>query len=610
MKKLNKEEALNLLKDIVGGSKRHRDYQRVTEYADTLKRLISGEDMQPLMRRFDQRESKKQFEQRVRITQHITGTVSRNIMKPAYKIPRSNGVQRILKYMNDYESQRQNEFEGILGKFWGDKSLEQYLSDWWIELAYSDPNSFIVFEWGEFDSKKERAQPYPFEVSSQEAIYFNIENNILNFLVVMNEFEKGAGGMPEKVKIDNDNKNVTRRYTLYYAGGSVVFDELEREAADKIRPQPPEGEILNGRINIGNKIYVIHDFVSRLDFVPAVRVGFEFDIITRRRTCVSPMHDAIPILMKTIKANSELDLTMSLHAHPQKIQYVADCSAKDCTDGRLPDGKTCSVCNGTGKTTATSAQEEITLRMPRDKEDMVTLDNIIRYESPPVDLVKFQDEYIKSLTRQCKEAIYNSEIFSRQEIAETATGKNIDLQNVYDALYKFAQSFGKMWEFSVYAISHITDMDKDLIYAYIINKDFKMKSLNDLYNDLKLVSDSKADAFIKQGIQDDIARIIYTDDRISYLKYKTKEEFYPYSGKTKEEIAAIISVVPDDDFNRVLWECYGWIFGEIERDFLKKEVNFYELARTRQWSVIERKVKKIVKERETVTPTIREDGDR
>lgn len=611
MKKLTKEKAFDILTDVVKNKLRHRDYDRVTEYADKLRRIITGEDMTPLMRRFDKRESEAQFQQRVRITQHITGTVARNLMKPAHKIPRSNGIQRILKYANDEESKKLHEFNRVLRKFWGDKSLDQYLSDWWIELVYSDPNSFVVYEWGDFDSKKERAQPYPFEVSSHEAIYYQFENNILQYLVVLNEFEQGAGGIPEKVRLDNDNKNITKRYTMYFPGGSIVLDQLSKEEEDLLRPQPIEDKYSFGDeyINIRGGIYRLHDYDSRLDFIPAIRVGFEYDLMTRRRTCVSPLHGALPILMKTIKANSELDLTMSLHAHPQKIQYVAECQAPDCNRGRLPDGGECPACNGTGKMAATSAQEEISLRMPRDKEDLVALDNIIRYEYPPVDLVKFQHDYIRSLTEQCVEAMYNSEVFTRKQIAETATKNNIDLQNVYDALYKFAQNFANMWEFSIKAISDITDMDEGLIYAYIINKDFKMKSLNDLYNDLKLVSDSRADAFIKQGIQDDIARIIYTDDEISYMKYKTKEEFYPYSGKSAEQVAMIVASVPQTDFNRVLWECYGWIFGEIEREYLKKGINFYELARSRQWSIVKRHVDRIIKERESQPmPTVKEDG--
>jgi hypothetical protein len=600
MKKLTIEDGVAILIDVIAKKKRHRDYDRVTKMADNLTRLITGEDMDVLMRQFDRRESTGQFAQRKRITQHITSTVCRNLMKPAYKIPRSNGVRRVLNYKDDSENKKLKDFEAILEKFWGNKSFDDYLSKRWIDLTHSDPNSFIVFEWDEFDGRSENALPYPFEVSSHEAIYYIYENNILQFLVVENDFEPGVAGIQERT---TGNNNSVKRYTVYFPGFSIVFDQLSREEEERLKPNQAKEKYSEGLeyIDINRKIFKIGIYKSRLDFVPAVRVGFEYDISTRARTCLSAIDEVVPILMKMVKANSELDLSMALHAHPQRIQYLPEC--EHCNKGLLPDGNKCRVCNGTGvKRAPTTGQESIELKMPRDKEDIVTLENIVKYIYPPVDLIKFQDEYIKSLTAQCKEAKYNSELFSRQEIAETATGKNIDLQNVYDALYSMAKAFEFTWEFGIKTIAKITDKYLDLIYNYTFSKDFKMKSLNDLYWDLKIVSDSKADAFVKQGIQDDIARMIYTDDPTGYLKYKTKEEFYPYSGKTQEQIALIVGSAPPDDFNRTLWESYGWIFGELEREYLKKGINFYELARSKQWSALKRKVEALAKNREGVKP--------
>lgn len=602
--KLNQQTAINLLVDVVKKKLRHRDYDRVTKMADKLTKLMTGEDMSSLMIRFDPREDQTLFNQRVAITQHITSTVCQNLMKPAYKIPRSNGVRRVLRYTDDNENKKLTKFNDVLSQFWGDKSMDDYLGERWIELSYSDPNSFIIYEWDDFDNKKERAKPYPFEVSAHEAIYYQYNNNILQYLIVMNEFESGAGGLLEKVQ-NSEEKNILKRYTIYYNGGSITMDQLPNEEADKIKPRPVEERfnIKDKYIEVNSTIYRINFYNSGLDFIPVIRVGFRHDISTRGRTCVSPLNEAVPILMKMVKANSELDLTMALHAHPLRVQYLPECDNDDCNKGRLTDGSVCESCNGTGmKRSPTSAQDSIDLKMPRDKDDMVTLENIIAYITPSVDLIRFQDEYIKSLTAQCKEATFNSEIFSRQQIAETATGKNIDLQNVYDSLYTFAKAFAWSWEYSVKTVSRIVDMNDGLVFSYIFSRDFKMKSLNDLYNDLKLVSDSKAPSFIKQGIYDDIARIIYTDDNISYDKYRTKEEFYPYTGKSTEEVVSIISVLPVTDFNRVLWESYGWIFSELERTYSSTKRDFYEISRKAQWAAIEKIVNREIEKREVEKP--------
>lgn len=606
MKKLTLEDAVYLLVDIINGEKRHRDYKRVVEMATLMEQLITGENMDDLMHQFVRREDDAMFKQRMRITQHITSTVCKNLIKPEYKIPRSNGVRRILKYADDTENQKLKQLEGILGKFWGDKSLDRYLGKRWIDLANLDPNSFIVYEWGEFDPKKEKAQPYPFEVAASEAIYYEFKNNIIQFLVVLNEFEEGAGGLMEKVQV-GDEKNgimvapVEKRYTMYLPNWSVVFDQLkdgERMSkpldVDKFQ-MPRKGEV----VNIKGKDYLVSYYDTKLDFVPAARVGFEYDPITRNRTCIPPIWDAVPLLKKTIKANSELDLTMALSAHPQKIQYVRRCQGKGCNAGRLPDGGKCKICHGDGtEDIATSAQEFIKLIMPRDKDEMIPLDDIVRYVIPETAILEFQTEYIKSLTAQCKEAIYNSEIFSRQEIAETATGKNIDLQNVYDALYPMAEAFSLIWETSVYAIARITDSYDGLIYSYIFNKDFKMKTMSELIMDLKTAMDSRASGFIKETIEDDIAEIQYTDDPIGKARYHSQKRFFPYKGKTREEILSIVTTRPTTDFQRVLWEIYGWVFEELERDYRKRDINFYDLAYEKQWTQIKKKVKREIAERE------------
>ena len=621
MKKLTTEGGIALLADIIQKEKRHRDYERVTNMADKMKSLITGEEMDGLMRQFTRRESDGMFKQRLEITQHITSTVCKNLIKPEYKIPRSNGVRRILRYTDDTENKKLTEFESILSKFWGTMSLDKYLGKRWIDLTNLDPNSFIVYEWGDFDNKKERAKPYPFEVSAHEAIYYEFQNNILQYLVVLNEFEKGAGGMPEKVQvgtkdISGQNAIITKRFTLYINGQSIVFDQIKKETEDSIKPNTvvqldvdkPLPTVSDGDyVSVRGNTYLVSIFDSNLDFIPAVRVGFEYDPITRGRTCIPQIWEAVPLLMKTIKANSELDLTMALSAHPQKMQYVPECQNPKCNSGRYATGEECSWCSGSGVAdVVTTAQEFIKLRMPRDKEEMIPLTEILRYVSPEVAILVFQENYIKSLTAQCKEAIYNSEIFSRQEIAETATGKNIDLQNVYDALYPMAEAFAHMWEVSVHAISKITDMNKNLIYSYIFSKDFKMKSMSELIMDLKTASDSRADGFVKAGIQDDIAQILYTDDAVALARYKAKERFNPYSGKTREEVAIIVSLIPQNDFHRTLWEMYGWIFEELEREFSKEKINFYDISYDKQWDAIKKKVDGQIAEREALQPGIKD----
>ena len=589
---------LKKLLSVIRG-KRHPFYNRTVAHARSMTALITGEGMDDMMRQFSKREDNDLFKQRKRITQHITKTVCGNLIKPMYKIPRSNGAQRILMYKGD-DGTRKDELEAILDKFWGRKSLDDWMNTRFIELNNIDPNTFIVLEWKDFNADFERARPYPFEVSSKDSLMFEKDGDILTYFVAFASYL-------------DDNETERHRFTIYTPDFAIVATRMTDDEVRKMGMLPKMDQVFY----FGGESYVVADEYGHvykleypapynLGYVPAFQVGYKRDLFTSGMTYVSALDDAEPILMKMVKANSELDLTMALHTFPQKIQYVRRCSAPSCSHGELPDGSTCGECKGTGMDVHTSAQDVILLELPKNPEDVISLANIIRYESPPVDLVKFQADYIKMLFEDCKKAIYNSEIFSRQEVAETATGKNIDLQHVYDALYPLAEDYSYKWRFCVKTIADITDMTEGLIYEYFFPKDFKMKSLSELYLDLKSINDSKASFFVKQNIENDIALYIYQDDSREYLRYKTKQAFYPFSGRDEKEASLIVSSGLTTKFYEVLWANYGIIFDEIEREQYEKGVDFYRLTRPSQWEIIKNKVDSIIaivdSEKKTIKP--------
>ena len=567
---------------------KHPNYQRTVDLADTYRKLYTGEDMDSLMRKFDKREDNEQFEQRKRITQHITSTVMRNLLKPQFKVPRANNVQIVLKYDNDQENKRADELRKILYRFNGNRTLDEYMRDKWIKISNIDPDAFIILEWGSFDSKSEKASPYPFEVYSKDVLDFSYENKVLNYLIVFSRVPV------ETVEMDRTEIKYIPRYTLYSKDVTLTMTQtgLNGEQYDTAVDYPNGSVIVTH--DMKNWIYIISS--HSLGFTPAVCVGFVEDEYTFGQTMISMIDDAVPILMKMVKANSELDLTMALHAFPQKIQYSKRCDYEGCDDGYLPEGTECPVCHGAGVKMITSAQDSLVIKLPKDTKDIVDVKNMIHYAYPPVELVEFQDKYISRLTEWCKEAVYNTEIFSRKEIAETATGKNIDLQNVYDSLYTLAESYSETWTFFVTSVAKIVDMDKGLTAKMIFSKDFKMKSLNDLYNELKIVSDSKADSFVKDQIQDDIARVMYHDNPTEYYKWLTKKAFYPFSGKSPQEIAIALAspYLPEDV--KTLYYNFGWLLDMIALDLEKKNQNFWIMPISEQYKIIQSYVKKLIPE--------------
>lgn len=593
------QDLIGILYQIVKRGIKHQDYNRVTNLKRQYTSLITGEDMDWMMRRFDLHESEDAFEQRKRITTHITNSVSKNLMKPLYKVPRSNSAKRFIGYDDDPKNTKKKELESKLAAFWEKTSLDNWFNNKWIDLNGTDPNAWCIFEWKDYDSKKEKASPYPFVASSEQVIYFKKDNSgELDFVVVqttdVDEFGDIKGGV----------------FTIYGKNDTVVFKELKKakefinEGFENINQRAKDGAVIEIEYDgipilaiqtSRSKLYEVKSFNHGLGEVPAFCVGFKRDQYTDGRTYLSVIDDAVPILIKMVKANSEMDLTSALHVFPQKIQYANRCDNVGCNMGKMPDGGTCPKCGGTGYQVAKTAQDTIFLPMARDKEDFLNLDNIIKYVSPSVELVKWQDTYIDSLTVRCKEAMYNTELFSKKQVAETATGKNIDLQNVYDSLYDMAMAFSHKWKFSVVMVSKIIDQNEGMQCYYIFSKDFKLKSLRDLYDDLSVVGTSNADPFIKEAIYDDIAGIFFGEDPVMMNRYKTQKAFFPFSGMNEKEITMALNSEEVPVEVKTLYLNSGWIFDELYMETMdKRSVSFYELPRTEQKAMIDAKVKELV----------------
>ena len=604
------EDLKKRLGEIIRRDEKNIDYKRYNALHKLYKQLVTGEDMDELLQRFTPRESPEMFAQRLRITQHITKTVSQNVMDIFYKVPRSNSVQRNISY-NPIDITKLKELNGKLNEFWGDSSLDDYMNTRWFELNFTDPNAFIVTEWQQVDTNVKRYMPYPFEVDSKMAVQYEYLNNDLQYLVSEQENKKLVWDKKQKKDIEVK----TETYTIYGINSTLKFTELEEDIANGILTG--NRTAVNSLWNKGEffftvagieyfiadnskeELYLVEEFTHNLGYVPAKRVGFKRDLYTNGRTFVSPLDKATPILMKMVKSNSELDLTMALHTFPQKIQYAPMCKEVGCRGGTLVDGSgTCTKCHGTGYEIITSAQEAITLAMPKSKDDAFDLLNMVHYEYPPVDLVKFQADYVDKLTIYVKEAVFNTELFSKKQVSETATGKNISLQNVYDSLYPVATAYSKIWNFLVTTVADITELDKNLIAFYHFSKDFKLKSLSDLYMDLKMIGDARGSEFIKSSVEADIASLIYSEDEEGLKKYNVRKSFDPFSGKSPEQVTLIIGSSEVTEFTKVLWSNSGYIFDQLEME----NPEFYDLPRDKQWKFITAMVNKIIAEIEKEQP--------
>lgn len=578
MPPLTLEQGKVLLRKTIQQNLRHQDYNRVVDIADSYKKYTTGEDIETLLRQFVPRESDELFKQRKLITSITTPDITNTLTTPMYKVGRTISNSTIVWGDKEKTVTNRNILNSAASNFWGDASVEKYLTYRMPSLDSTDPNSFIVVEFdGEVDPAKPetKANPYPFEVNSKEAINYKYINNKLQFLIVLNE----------------------DRYTMYLENDSIVAIEIQKENVAELILQFPNAEIWfkDESKKESTSIYFVQVFNHNAGKIPARRVGSILDVQTRNRTCVPLIHPAKCYFDKAIKTVSEFDITNALHTFPKVFRYGNRCPGDMkkgiiCNEGKtMTEESNCPICKGTGWSNQTTTASEVIVAAPKDLKDMVSLDMMMAYKSPPIDLVDFQKKYgLYELKELAIKAVYNGETFVSNTVAATATEKSIDLDSVYDTLKPFADSWSSMWVHIYTLIASYRDLGEGLKIEHAFPKDFKMKSLSMLLDDLQKANNSGAASYIKQSINHDIAKKVYADQPSELLKIQTKEMFHPFNGKSENEVNYILSNDLVSRFDKVLHAMFDKFFFDIEKEV--GELNFYEMEFSKQKEALTKKV--------------------
>lgn len=591
MRSIDPEVATQVMKATIEGA-RHPYYDRTTDLADKYLKLVTGENIDSLLEQFNPREDEEMFKQRLRLTKTIVGSVSGKVKGPFEKVARSNNVTKKFMFSGDDVEDKLGELEEVLSTYWGDETLDDYMETRILDLSFSDPNAFIVTEM--MTGEEEEVHVFPFEVSSLEAVNYHYTNNALDYLIVWN------GG---------------KKYTMYTADITVVMievkDEADKDQKDIVVPGEMVSQVTDAtdqdqefKMKIGSKWFAVKTLDNPCKEIPAIRVGYKRDEMTNGNTYVSPMHKAIPRLEKIIKSDSELDLVISLHAFPQKLQYAQRCQgdiqkSKICDHGMIrgTEDEVCRVCKGTGFIFHTSAQSAMTYEMPSQDElnggaQVPDLDKMIVYKHPSIDIIKFENEYTRQLEDEVLKDVFISQNFERSSGTATATEIEYDMDSIYDTLYPFARKYSTIYKKQVRIASCYVELEEGLTVVHKFPKDFKLKTTSQLLEERKSAEDANAPEFMKNQIDIDIAEKILFDNPSALQKFKTKQQHLPFIGKSEEQIKDIITSNRSTKENIILWVEFENIMRELEDEGFTSPTpyNFYDLSYAERQEKIDEKV--------------------
>jgi hypothetical protein len=245
-------------------------------------------------------------------------------------------------------------------------------------------------------------------------------------------------------------------------------------------------------------------------------------------------------------------------------------------------------------------EEIVVTPMPDSPDRMLDLSRLYTHVHPDVSILDWQKAYVQDLEKKCKSAVLNSELFSKDEVAQTATGKSIDQQNANDFVYKYFRFYAEFWRFTVETFAEITGKRNGLTAQIFVSRDLKLKTVGELMEDLKSANDSGAGPATRQNIEWDINRAMMVDSQEEFKQWEIRERFNPFSGYTEEQKMAWAQSDLIPRAQRVLYANLGYIFDSLEFE----NQGFYRLPYEQQRQLVAAKVAEIMEQTGPAAPAL------
>lgn len=529
-----------------------RKTERWTRYA-------TGDDLDKELRQFNRRETDDEFEQRTNLTHHIAQSVINKAKNGFVKAYRSVGVE------SKITGKDEQNLSDVISEIEKDKSLRNILEDEFLTLNLTDPNAYILVNVEEFDHKTQKP-PIKLQVLPSDSIRLSeyYRGELINLV-----FAEGT------TYLEGEDVKEANRFIWINAKEIVQFEPISDNTVNKENHKELKEDSLYFYDDY--HLYRIDRFENTLGEIPAMRVGYIKHL--KDDYYVSIIDSAMPYFEKLLARNSENDLNIALNSFTKKYSYEQRCTATGCHNGKDVNGQNdCKACDGTGfaKMAHTSSMDIVLVPYPKNNENLIDLSKLSHIEKTDVETLNFQREEIERLKEECYETIFNSDVFSKVQVTQTATETNSKKDHVNDTLYQFMNGFARLYQFGVRIVAKyygLSDYEVDFTFP----NDFKIETLEEMIANHKQAIDNNAPSFVVNKLACDIAERSFGNKSIEMLKYKFEQELNPFSGESLESIKYKTSTNLVNKLDAFIYANLSSIINQLE----KEDDEYYQWDRQR-----------------------------
>lgn len=605
-------EATAILNDTISGDKRHKNYEREVYLASWCQGMMTGKGpvTEKIIKAYRHKETDEQKEERLMLTNSLTGFALNPIYLLYKKSYRADGIRE--EIIHPDEAKKMIVDKALDGFYGPQKGVDYYLRERLLNGEFYDPNRWLIVDRIDTrlsDGSITSIQPYPFEVSAEQAINYHIENNRPVWLIARHQ------RMETVVRSKSTSTQAVHDYFFYAAGLMIKYQEYLKDS--QVVPDAPDYIQVRETGSKKTRLFAAWYYETGSEEFPGDKVGAYPDPESPDNCVkVPPYYPAAPVLTDMIWDKSSLDLTKRKHVYPKRHQYTADCDyvpaighGDPCNGGYLDDAKTvaCPKCKGTGEMTHSGEQDVLKYRLPKDLQDirgqLIPLSSLVFYEDTPEWIPRYLEECIERDRLRVHIAVFNTSAEERPTVAKTATEINVSWDEVNNVVIEHANRASYMYELIARISAQYLGVSDGFDARRQVPHDLKLEPMESLIARYDAAKKAGMPYEVVWGINEDIITKQYRNnpDRIAFIK--AKEKHRPFRSKDEGSAAAIIQTRSQTDPTRVLYENFDLIFVRIEEKLKTgDQPAFAEVPFARQTELVMEQIEILIQEIEYAAP--------